>query len=42
MIPVLGRLDDGLVFGLVNNLMIKFGVPGSVLEEQLDRVEGFR
>jgi uncharacterized membrane protein YkvA (DUF1232 family) len=42
VIPVLGRLDDGIVFGLVNNLMIKFGVPDSVLNEQLDRVEGIR
>jgi uncharacterized membrane protein YkvA (DUF1232 family) len=40
VIPLFGRLDDGLVFGLVNNLMIKFGVPGWVLEEQLNRVEG--
>ena len=41
-LPVLGRLDDGMVFGLVNNLMVRFGVPNSVLEEQLDRVEGIR
>ena len=41
-IPFLGRMDDGLVFGLVNNLMVRFGVPATVLEEQLDRVEGIR
>jgi uncharacterized membrane protein YkvA (DUF1232 family) len=41
-IPFLGRMDDGLAFGLVNNLMVRFGVPATVLEEQLDRVEGIR
>lgn len=41
-IPLLGRLDDGMVFGLVNNLMVRFGVPNSVLEDHLNRVEGIR
>ena len=41
-IPLLGRLDDGLVFVLVNNLMVRFGVPNTVLEDHLDRVEGIR
>ena len=41
-IPFLGRMDDGLVFGLVNNLMVRFGVPATVLDEQLSRVESSR
>jgi hypothetical protein len=31
-----------MVFSLVNNLMVRFGVPNSVLEDHLDRVEGIR
>jgi uncharacterized membrane protein YkvA (DUF1232 family) len=41
-IPVLGRLDDGMVFGLVSKLMMRFGVPNSLLDDHLDRVEGIR
>ncbi len=36
-IPVLGRLDDALVFGLVVDVLIR-SVPVSVLVEHLDRI----
>jgi uncharacterized membrane protein YkvA (DUF1232 family) len=36
-IPIIGRLDDALMFGLVVDLLIK-SVPSAVLREHLDRV----
>jgi uncharacterized membrane protein YkvA (DUF1232 family) len=38
-VPFLGRFDDGLVFGFVNNVMVRFGVPEEVLEDHLSRLE---
>jgi uncharacterized membrane protein YkvA (DUF1232 family) len=38
-VPFLGRLDDGLVFGFVNSVMVRFGVPEAILEDHLSSLE---